>query len=213
MYRCEARSKEAFIQQVAVSYVLNGYFFYVVGRIPEGKAADLVDAKLVECYELDCSKWVRARRKKKGLANVQYLRIGRMFVLVATEGANKFFEREGKIQDLREHPIRFFGYQIKCYRRNSGRWHPSVAIAPKRWRTLRRWFRDYAVRLNQEELAEKFRTLPFAPFAAVQRQCLGLVRMVNRKRKRAGLSLLDPACVRNRRRSLKVFQSETHVRE
>ena len=212
MYRCEARSREAFIQQVAVSYVLNGYFFYVVGRIPEGKAADLVDAKLIDCYKLDCSKWMRARRKKKGLAKVQYLRFRKTFVLMATEGDDKFFEREGRIQDLREHPLRCFGYQIKCYRRSSGRSHPSVAIAPKRWRTLRRWFRDHAVRLNQEELAEKFRALPFAPFAAVQRQCLGLVRMVNSKRKRAGLALIDPICVRNRRKSLRVFESRTDAK-
>lgn len=39
MYRCEARSREAFIQQVAVSYVLNGYFFmwsaeFLKGRQP-----------------------------------------------------------------------------------------------------------------------------------------------------------------------------------
>jgi hypothetical protein len=37
-------------------------------------------------YKLDQSKWARARRKAKGLANVAYLRHGRFFVLLATEG-------------------------------------------------------------------------------------------------------------------------------
>lgn len=213
MNRCEAQCKEAFVQQIAVSYVLNGYFYYVVGRIPEGKKAEHVDAKLIECYGVGCSKWVRARRKKKGLANVQYLRFGKSFVLMATEGAHEFFKREGGIRDLRVHPLRCFGYEIKCYRRNSGRWHPSVTIAPKRWRNMRRWFRDHAIRLDQEVLAQEFRALPFAPFAAVQRQCRCLVRAVNQKRKLASLPLVDPSCLRNRRRSLKVFHSETDSKQ
>jgi len=36
-YRCEATSVTGFIQQLAVGYVRHGYFFYVVGQVPEGK--------------------------------------------------------------------------------------------------------------------------------------------------------------------------------
>src|SRR5262249_4567587 len=37
-YHWEAVSVAGFIQQLAVSYVGSGYWFYVTGRIPEGKA-------------------------------------------------------------------------------------------------------------------------------------------------------------------------------
>ena len=42
-----------------------------------------IDGKLVGRYRVDCSKFVKAREKKAGLAKVQYLRHGRLFVLLA----------------------------------------------------------------------------------------------------------------------------------
>src|SRR5437870_4167820 len=86
MYRCEATSVEGFVQQLAVSYLGNGYWFYVVGEVPPGKDPRRVDEKLVARYQVDLSKWARARRKRAGLANLQYLRHGRLFVLLATHG-------------------------------------------------------------------------------------------------------------------------------
>lgn len=38
-YRCEPSSLAGFIQQLAVSYLANGYVFYVCDRIPDGKDA------------------------------------------------------------------------------------------------------------------------------------------------------------------------------
>ncbi len=73
MYRCEIATIEAFVQQVAVSYLTHGYFFWVAGVIPAGKDVRRVDAKLVERYGLEVSKWTRARRKRVGLASVAYL--------------------------------------------------------------------------------------------------------------------------------------------
>ena len=94
-YRCEAVSVEGFIQQLAVSYVARGYFFYVTGRVPEHKDPARVDEKLVARYGVDISKWARARRKQVGGANLQYLRHGRFFVLLATHGEHPFFAEEG----------------------------------------------------------------------------------------------------------------------
>ena len=82
----------AFIQQPAVAYVANGYWFYVHGWIPLNKDPETVDRKLIEKYGIDVSKWERARRKKAGLANLHYLRHGRDFVLIATHGRHPFFE-------------------------------------------------------------------------------------------------------------------------
>lgn len=46
MYQCEVTTPEGFVQQLAVSYLGNGYWFYVTGDIPEGKDPRKVDAKL-----------------------------------------------------------------------------------------------------------------------------------------------------------------------
>lgn len=101
-YRCVAASVAGFVQQLAVSYVTHGYYFYVLGRIPDHKLPAETDQKIISQYGIDVSKWTRARRKKDGLANVHYLRYGRFFVLLATHGEHPFFEAEAKqIQDIR----------------------------------------------------------------------------------------------------------------
>src|SRR5690349_9625565 len=73
-YQCVATSLDGFIQQLAVSYLAHGYWFYVTGRIPESKDPRLVDRKLTERYGINVSKWTRSRRRKIGIASVQYLR-------------------------------------------------------------------------------------------------------------------------------------------
>ena len=58
-YRCVAESLAGFVQQVAVSYVKNGYWFYVAGAVPDGKSLQKVDDKFVRLYGLSISKYVR----------------------------------------------------------------------------------------------------------------------------------------------------------
>ena len=61
-YRCEVTSVAGFIQQLAVAYVGRGYFFYVIGEIPEGKDPRSVDQKLIAKYGLGIGKTARAIR-------------------------------------------------------------------------------------------------------------------------------------------------------
>ena len=42
-YRCVASTVDGFLQQLAVAYITHGYWFYVVGEIPEGKDPVTVD--------------------------------------------------------------------------------------------------------------------------------------------------------------------------
>ena len=44
-YRCVASSPEGLVQQVAVSYLRHGYWFYVTGRIKSGKDPAVLDQK------------------------------------------------------------------------------------------------------------------------------------------------------------------------
>lgn len=102
-YRCEATSVAGFVQQLAVAYVGHGYFFYVTGEIPENKDPRAIDEKLIAKYGLAIGKATRARRKAAGFANVQYIRFGRFFVLVATPGRHAIFESEARsLRDARD---------------------------------------------------------------------------------------------------------------
>lgn len=110
--------------QLAVSYVSNRYFFYVVGSVPDGKNPRRVDPKLIERYRVGVSKWRRARRKRAGSANLQYLRHGRLFVLLATHDEHDFFAEEARVvRDVRRVPFKAFGYAVSY---NAGYLHARI---------------------------------------------------------------------------------------
>lgn len=196
MYRCVAITPEGFIQQLAVCYVARGYWFYVMGEIPAHKDPALIDAKLLATYGVDISKWSRMRRKRAGLANMQYLRHGRVFVLLATHGRHEFFEREGEsVRDVRRAPIRFKGYSVS-YR--GGRVHVRVDRTP--YLDLKASLLEEATKANGIDLLRRFRSIPFEPYAPVRRQLLSIWRAVNRARKVAGLQAIPVESIRLRRR-------------
>jgi hypothetical protein len=201
MYLCVAASVEGFIQQLAVSYIANGYFFYVTGHVPEGKDPARVDAKLIDRYGVDLSKWSRARRKRSGLANIQYLRFDRLFVLLATHGEHSFFAAEGdRVRDLRRVPIKAFGYALS-YKRG----HAHVRIEREEFKGLKAYFLNRATHRRAEALEDELRSLPYEPYAPVRRQLLQLFRQVNRARRLAGYSQLAIDCLRLRRRIVRPF--------
>lgn len=212
MYRCEATSIRGFVQQLAVGYVSQGYWFYVCGWVKEPKDPKLLDEKLVARYDIGISKWARARRKQAGLGNVQYLRYGRFFVLLATHGSHPMKDAEGEVRDIRRQPLSFSGYSISYRRGVDRKWHASVRIHPKRYRELKSYLLDLAKHRSAENLADEFRRLPFEPYAPVRRQLLHLLRAVNRARREAGFTPIPVAALRLRRSPVKVFcEGETGV--
>ena len=207
VYCSTATSIEGFVQQLAVGYITHGYWFYVTGTIPDHKDPGAVDAKLLARYGIARSKWTRCRRKQVGLANVQYLRHGRFFILIATSGEHPFFAAEAaRLRDVREYPVQFHGYSIGCrLGRDGRRYHASVRIGREAYRALKSQFEHAATHRSVEELRRALRALPFSPFAPVRRQFCALLRMINRRRKTAGLELLSWDALRLRRRSIKPF--------
>lgn len=213
-YRCLATSVEGFVQQLAASYLRHGYWWYVCGLIPEWKNCELVDEKLISKYEVNVSESTRARRKRAGKANLQYLRHERFFVLMATKGEHEFFQHEaGSIRDIRRVPIKFHGYSLSYRpggRTRSGeqdpRWHSHVEIERSRYKELRAHLLELAVRRSGERLALEFYRLPFEPYAPIRRQMLNLLRAVNRARQTAGLSQLPTQVLPLRRRVVRPFE-------
>lgn len=208
MYRCEAKTVAGFVQQIAVGYLRNGYFFYVSGELPEGKDPEALDRKLILKYGIDVSKWSRARRKLAGMANVQYIRYGRFYVILATHGKHAFFEEEkSRIKDVRRIPIKFFGHSISSrWWEKKGRWVAHVGIERERYKDLKAYFCEIAPRRSLEALAAEFQALPFEPYAHVRRQLVSILKRANQARMRAGLEPLHHDGLRLRRRILRPFE-------
>lgn len=203
MERCVATSLEGFVQQLAVAGISRGYVLYVMGRVPLGKDAPAVDAKLVQTYGIDISKWARARRKSQGKANLLYVRFESTWVILATPGEHEnFFHLEhANVRDARRTPIRVGGYAIS---HRGG--HASVRIDLRRYQELKAYLVELAKHRRREAVEAAFQAVPFVPYAPVRRQLLAIFREANRVRRAAGFAQLSKWCLRLERRNVRVFE-------
>jgi hypothetical protein len=199
--RVEVTSIGGFVQQLAVSFIGKGYFFYVAGSIPKGKDPRSVDRKLIDRYDIGISKWARARRKQAGIANLRYLRFERFFVLLATHGVHPFFQEEANsIKDVRRTPIKFAGYSVS-YRGG----HPHVRIEQEEYKQLKAYFESIAVHRSAVNMEKELSALNFEPYAPVRRQLLCVLRAVNRARKTAAFTPVTGPVFRFRRKVYRPF--------
>ena len=201
-YRCVATSVDGFIQQVAVAYLTRGYWFYVTGHVPDGKDPAAVDAKLIAKYRIDVSQKERCRRKAAGLANMQYIRHERFFLLMATHGQHPFFEEEANnIRDARRIAIRYAGYSLSFRNKRA-----SVRIAPDELARLKGHFLELAARRSADAMANEFKRLHFPVFAPIRTQLLVIWRSANQVRQTAGLDPVPIDAVPWKRRIVRPFE-------
>lgn len=222
-YRHETTSLAGLVQLLAANLLPHGYYFYVTGRVPEGKDPAVLDRKLVAKYGCDLSRSERSRRKLAGQASVQYLRHENLWILIATHGQHRFFEEEGElVRDVRKTPLRVGDYSLTVRKGNflkrvadqteatpDGRPRARVLIARDKYCELRAHFLDIATHRSAESLAGLFFHLPFEPYAPIRKQLLNLLRLVNEKRQQAGYAKLTPECLRYRRRIVRPFDDGT----
>jgi hypothetical protein len=208
MYRFEAMTEEGFVQQLACNLVNHGYWFYTMGRVPPEKDIAAVDRKLIEGYGIEQSKWQRARRKAKGEAKLSYLRVGRIFVLIATEGEHVFRRRE-KVKDIRKQPILIGGYSVGCSKGSDGRYHASVKIEADRFNEVRAHLLGLALHRSVANMKTAFAEFRFTPYARIRRQLLRLLREVNELRASAGYEPVPLSALNLRRHPVKVFAEGT----
>ena len=219
MYRWKTTSLEGLVQQLACNVLPHGYWFYVQGCVPDHKSPEQVDRKLLEKYGIDISRQQRSRRKRDGLANLHYLRLGRIWLLLATHGRHRFFEDEApSIRDARHVPIRVGGYSLSVKRgaylqkqyddespRQDGKMRVRVQIARDRYRELEAYLLERACWHSAESLARALWTVPFEPYAPVRRQLLNLLRHINHRRQAAGFEKLSTDVLRLKRRIVLPF--------
>jgi hypothetical protein len=182
-YQYEVKTLGHFLRRVAIDYVRHGYFYYALREIPPDKDPQLVEQKLITFYEVTKCRTRRFRRRQKGLANVQYVRIGFSFMLLATDGYHPTFERV-RSYDIRSAPLHFRGYSIGIERGK-----PCVKVCQDEWKRIEYRFSKIGLH-RQEEVERKLSTLPYCQFPGVIRQKDSLVEAINTRRKLAGLSLI-----------------------
>ena len=186
----------AFIRHLAVNYVSRGYFFYVQGEIPAHKDPAKIDAKIIEKYDLDISKWQRARQHKQGKAAIQYLRCRRRFVIIGTHGEHQFFKEEGSaILDIRRVPLKFGGYSVSYRLGWRGKWFVSVRIEYTRFLQLKEYLLNRARAASADDLISELRSFRFPSFVPVRRQLVGLFSAMNYVRKLGGAEGIPLAAI------------------
>ncbi len=219
-YRHVASTKEGFVQLLASNYLPHGYWFYVTGRIPDGKDPSAIDEKLLAKYGIELSRQQRARRKQQGLANLHYVRFEDFFVILATHGKHPFFAAEAQtVRDIRRYPLHFMGYGLTVRRGEflkkeegtdealaDSRYRVRVTIGRAAYRDLASDLLEIATHRTAETLRWDFWNQPFEPYAPIRKQLLGLLRLVNKKRSAMGYEKLTPDCIRYRRKIVKPFE-------
>jgi hypothetical protein len=119
--------------------------------------------------------------KEKGEGNVVLVRYQRIFVLLGSTGTHETFSKLAR-RDIRTHPIHFGGYSIGV--RGGSPW---VQITPHRYRKLQQLF--YAISLHNEAKVSDFLVRAFyLNFPGVRAQRKQVLKVINERRKRAGLS-------------------------
>ena len=221
-YRHEVTSVEGFVQMVASNYLPHGYWFYVTGRVPDGKDPSRIDEKILSKYGIELSRQQRARRKQQGLANLHYIRFQDLFVILATHGQHPFFAAEAvSVKDIRKYPLHFHGYSISVKRGGflkkqegeetasaDGRYRSRVTIGREAFRNLASGLLEHATHRTVETLRWEFWNQPFEPYAPIRKQLLKVLQAVNAKRSAMGYEKLKPDCIRYSRNIVKPFDPE-----
>ena len=199
-YHAEATSVAGFLQVLCANYLPRGCVFYVEGRLKSHMDARVIDADIIGRYEIAISKHARCWRKSQGMAVVHLLRYRLFFLLLASAGRHRFFEREANIKDARDSPVHFGDYTV-----SSLGGHSCVRLAPKIEQQLRCYFLELACCRSAAEIAREFTALPYEPFKPVVWQELKILRAVNAKRKIGGKGPVPEDCIRRRRRIPRPF--------
>ena len=209
MYRCEVASTHALIQLLACNYLPHGRVYYSDWVIGRGKDVRAVDEKMVSMYGLGGSRATRWRKRvRDGEPSVHYLRHGRKCLLVATgpEGSHLFFENE-PYKDIRRQPFEYAGYSVTYGKGGDRREHALVWIERRRFETLRsRFVEQLALRCSCDELIGAFDGIPYVRYRPVRDQVLHILKHTNRRRRSAGLQLVDRASIDLKRRFVQGYQ-------
>lgn len=194
-YRYVATSEAGFVQQI-VRCVAKGYRYYTVGRVRRGKAPEQVDQVLLTKFGIERSPSARARAKQRGEANIQYLRYGDLWVMMATKGKHHWKEEHtdntGKPEyhDFRNKALEVGNYAIssRLDGQNQAKYRVRVVLNRAAYKELRALYLDRAKHWSVQNLGEALRrdVRQLLPYRPIRVQLIELIRQMNKVRKPKG---------------------------
>lgn len=202
-----------FLRKIAIDYVRFGYTNYILRKIPDYKDAELIDHKLIDHYSVTWNRTARLRARRKGAANVTYIRWRHQWVLLATPGQhNEFYKRNHR--NVLKAPLNVSGYSIGI-NRTTGK--VFVRLAPRRYSAIEKALKNIALH-NHGKVTGFINSIAFVNFPEVIREKQQLTRLVNKRRKVAGLKkIADPMSLIKRqveeRKALKKGSKEIYLQE
>lgn len=180
-----------------VSKVLNTYHWFTSGEIPEGKNPKRVDQKLIALYGCESTRSERQRKARAKEANALYFRYKRFWALLATDGEGEIHDCE-PLRSARGNSLVIFNHSVKLADSRV-----VVRVESSMWGKLRERVRAACFIENPNVLEALIRdqvtTLGLIPFRGTIEQQETLLRMLNEKRKHAGLPKLRKSCLIYRR--------------
>ena len=209
-YRCVAASPAGFLRQLTTNILPYGFRYYFAGCIREPLKPERTDQKIIEHYQLaHLTKDRLSYYRQKQISVVRYLRYGRFYVILATEGSPRtdvehcfhFFVREKKIRNIRESPIHFQCYLI------SRKIRLDVSLDCPTYKELASKCMQHAPHWKRP-LLEEFIKQQFAQFEAyggVRAQFSKIVGEINEIRKKSGHKLISAKLYRKYPRVVKVW--------
>ena len=188
LYPCVATSPQAFVRQLAASYLSHGYRFYVCGHVPDRLIGcpEELDLRMIEKFEVNISKATRSKRRREGIASVRYIRFERFWMLLSTRGRHYFFDEHRKVSNISRKPVLFHGYEIRLVDDR-----PRVRIERQEYRRLHGHLLGMCTRSRYRSVdamagAVK-QMVNFDPYREVIAQYVRLMRQLNRRRRSQGL--------------------------
>lgn len=183
MAKYEVKTLGKFLSKI-MQYMRYGYVRYAVRKIPLTKNVNRVDKKIITAYSVTFHRTSRANRRKKGLANVAYIRFNHTFILLATYGTHEAFDRIIS-RNFYTTPLHFRGYSLGL---KQGK--PHLIITPTRYKAIRKELQNIALH-NQSKVTAYFQRISPFRFAGINQQKWTLLVEVNKRRKVAGLARIE----------------------
>lgn len=189
-----------FMLQQLVYLVGRGYYHYHVGYIKAGKEdkALKIDAKIIGKYNINLSKYQRARRKQKKLANFYYLRWQNVFIILYTDGKldveldDSFYDVRLKQTEANRLKVKIseaIEFNICLQHKDSSKRSVTVALSNLTYKNLRAEIEELIQQKQIKKLEEFFANLRGLPaWNGVIKQEYKLLEEVYKLAKKYGLN-------------------------
>jgi hypothetical protein len=172
------------LMRLVRDYFSHGYYRYQIVSFPVDKDFEEVKERLEKEFNFTNCRTTRMRRRALGFASGVILYYKNNFYILVTEGKNIKVESENFL-DIRETTLRINKYVIKLNPYKNS-YKATVYLEPSYQGSVKRIMKTIAVQ-KKDKVIKRFRKITPYTFDGINKQMRGILEVVNRKRKKAGV--------------------------